>query len=342
MSGFSQLQPYADAGSLMGGVREQRAVLKNIQADAFRSGSQSQIIAQAAEANSGADVDNDQEQDVDLNQRADAETQRTVTINAVTGTNANAANFNSNYLQQFIAGADAADFLARATSNLAQEQGGGQSAYTELTDFQGTASDAYNVYDQRGDVIQLFDVDLTATVDNTTVATDPANAYNQARYRTIEAQLQNQNAEAIFTSGQAQGRADNPVTQEAVANAGTADNDLAQDLGITMSVNHVDLVEELDLSRLESAALSPRTTSLMVGLNADGGSSGAINSSAASQEQAHAQSGAGGVDRFGNVTENGGRSGNNVGSAAAAGNAGSASIDNTESTEVLNSITITI
>ena len=34
----------------MGGVREQRTVLNNLQADAFRSGAQSQLIAQAAEA----------------------------------------------------------------------------------------------------------------------------------------------------------------------------------------------------------------------------------------------------------------------------------------------------
>ena len=349
MSGFTSITPYTDAGSLMGGVREQRAVLNNIQADAFRSAAQAQNITQRAEANSGADVDNDQEQDVTLNQTADAMTERMVTINAVTGTNANADSFNSNYLQQYLAGADASDYLARATSNIAQQQGGDQDAYSELVDFAGTGSDAYNVYDQRGDVSHTFDVDLSATVVNTTVADSVANAFNQARFRKISAQLMNQNAEAIFTSGQSQGTLDSPVTQDSTANAGTADNDLEQGLGIQLTgpaANHVDLVASLDLSRVESASLSPRTTSLIVGENAAGGSSGAINTYAASQEQAHAQTARGGVDRFGNVTENGGRSGNNVGiialNGAAAGNAGSAAITNTESTEVNNSISITI
>lgn len=335
MAGFSALQPYTDPGSLMGGVREHRATLNRLQADAYRDASQTQQIDQDARAFSGAEVNNDQSQTADIDQSADAMTTRTVTIQAVTGTNEHAANFEFNYLQHYIAGVDAEEFLARASSNEAQAQNAGQFAASELADFQGNGSVAENVLDQRADVEQQFDVDLTATISNTTVADDVANAFNQARYRLIEANLADQMAEAIFTSGQSQGTLGNPVEQTAIANHGKASNsnDLMQDLGIRMPHGTVDLEAEFDLSRFESATLSPRSTDLLINLNkGDTGVSGAVNSSASCQEQAHRQNGAGGADLRGNTTENGG----------IAENIGTANVEHTEDTIVNNSISVIV
>jgi len=333
MPGFTELTPYADPGSLMGGIREHRVVLNNLQADAYRTGNQAQTINQSAKAYSGADVDNDQEQDADIDQTAIAEASREVTINAVTATNPYASAFNFNYLQRYIAGVNAGEFLARGASDVVQSEGGSQVAYAELTDFDGVQSDAFNVLDQRGDVVQGLDVDLTATVTNTTLADDVGDAYNQARYRTIEADVSNQSAQAIFSNTQKQGTAANPVVQVAGANGAQAGNDRHQDLGINMPANSVDLVATFDLSRFESSTLSPRTTSLLVGMNeGDTGVSAAVNSSGAWQEQAHDQAVVGGKAESGEVTENGG----------IATNTGDAAVSNTEDTSVTNSITITI
>jgi len=324
--------PYSDPGMLQGGVREHRAILNNLQADAFRSASQSQDTAQAARAFSGSDVTNAQTQPADLDQTATADNTKTVTIGAVEGTNANAGAFNFNYLQKYIAGADANDWLARGAANIAQDQGGDQSGFAKLNDFAGVASDAANDLTQNAQVTQLFDVDLSASLSNTTIADEPGNAFQSARFRTIEANLNDQSAQAIFTSGQRQGSAGDPVSQVAVADGGNVDNTVAQNATIVQTGNNVTLTGTFDLSVDETAPLSPRTTDLFVRMNELAGANSAINSSAASQEQNHVQSGAGGVDENGSVTENGGT----------ASNSGTASALNTESTTVLNSISIQI
>ncbi|MDP6354287.1 MAG: hypothetical protein QF473_04260, partial [Planctomycetota bacterium] len=136
--------PYSDPGMLQGGVREHRAALNNLQADAFRSASQSQGTAQAARAFSGSNVTNTQTQSVTLSQTADASNSKAVTIAAIVGTNAAAAAFDFNYLQRYIAGADAADFLARGAANIAQEQSLDQGAFGKLNDFGGVESVAQN------------------------------------------------------------------------------------------------------------------------------------------------------------------------------------------------------
>ena len=324
--------PYSDPGMLQGGVREHRAILNNLQADAFRSASQSQDTAQAARAFSGSDVTNAQTQTASLSQTATANNTKTVTIGAVEGTNASTAGFNFNYLQKYIAGADANDWLARGAANIAQDQGGDQSGFAKLEDFTGTDSDAANSLTQNGQVTQLFDVDLTATLSNTTRAGESGNAFQEARFRTIEANLNDQSAQAIFTSGQRQGGAGDPVSQVAVADGGDVDNTVAQTATIVQTGNDVSLTGTFDLSVNETAALSPRTTDLFVRINELSGSNSAINSSAASQEQNAIQSGAGGVDEDGNVTENGGES----------SNSGTASASNQETTTVQNSISIQI
>ena len=320
--------PYSDPGMLQGGVREHRAILNNLQADAFRSASQSQDTAQAARAFSGSDVTNSQTQTANLSQTATANNTKTVTIGAVEGTNANTAAFNFNYLNKYIAGADANDWLARGAANIAQDQGGDQSGFAKLNDFAGVDSDAANNLTQNAQVTQQFDVDLSATLSNTTIANDPGNAFQEARFRTIEANLNDQSAQAIFTSGQRQGGAGDPTSQVAVADGGNVDNTMAQTATVVQTGNDVTLTGTFDLSVNETAPLSPRTTDLFVRMNGNS----AINSSAASQEQNAVQSGAGGVDENGNVTENGGT----------ADNQGTATASNEESTTVTNSISIQI
>jgi hypothetical protein len=320
--------PYSDPGMLQGGVREHRAILNNLQADAFRSASQSQDTAQAARAFSGSDVTNSQTQTANLSQTATANNTKTVTIGAVEGTNANTAAFNFNYLNKYIAGADANDWLARGAANIAQDQGGDQSGFAKLNDFAGVDSDAANNLTQNAQVTQLFDVDLSATLSNTTIANEAGNAFQEARFRTIEANLNDQSAQAIFTSGQRQGGAGDPTSQVAVADGGNVDNTMAQTATVVQTGNDVTLTGTFDLSVNETAPLSPRTTDLFVRMNGNS----AINSSAASQEQNAVQSGAGGVDENGNVTENGGT----------ADNQGTATASNEESTTVTNSISIQI
>jgi hypothetical protein len=320
--------PYSDPGMLQGGVREHRAILNNLQADAFRSASQSQDTAQAARAFSGSDVTNSQTQTANLSQTATANNTKTVTIGAVEGTNANTAAFNFNYLNKYIAGADANDWLARGAANIAQDQGGDQSGFAKLNDFAGVDSDAANNLTQNAQVTQQFDVDLSATLSNTTIANDPGNAFQEARFRTIEANLNDQSAQAIFTSGQRQGGAGDPTSQVAVADGGNVDNTMAQTATVIQTGNDVTLTGTFDLSVNETAPLSPRTTDLFVRMNGNS----AINSSAASQEQNAVQSGAGGVDENGSVTENGGTAENN----------GTATASNLESTTVTNSISIQI
>lgn len=330
--------PYSDPGSLQGGVREHRAILNSLQADAFRSASQAQNTGQAARAFSGATVTNSQAQTANLSQTVTANNTKLVTIATTQSVNAHADNFNYNYLQSYIAGADAADYLARGAANVAQDQGVDQSAFAKLNDFEGDDSVAQNTLTQTAQVEQTFDVDLTATVSNTTMASDVGHAYNQARFREVGVDLKDQSAQAIFTSGQRQGTADAALSQVAVSdgagdtNGYGVDNNLTQTGTVTQTGNSVVLEGQFDLSVDESNTLSPRTTDLYVHINSLGGTNSSINSSASSQEQAMVQSAAGGVDEDGNVTENGGL----------AHNTGASDLWNQEDTTVQNSITITI
>ena len=335
MGAISSQFPFTDPGSLMGGVREHRATLNGLQSDAFRSASQAQNTGQAARAFSGSNVTNSQAQTVRLSQLAIAENHQQVTIHAVEATNPAVDDFNFNYLQRYIAGADANDWLSRGAANIAQDQGGDQSAFARLHDFDGNDSTAYNTLSQDAHVDQRFDVDLTATVSNTTTADEEGTAYNQARFRTIGAELGNQSAQAIFTSGQRQGYFDAPVTMVAVADGADADNTLTQKARIQQLRNDVNLEGDFDLRRNETGVLSPRTTDLFVNMNAHdklGDTTSAINSSAASQEQGMVQSAAGGVNEDGQQTENGGF----------AMNDGASKEVNDESTTVTNSISVQI
>jgi hypothetical protein len=109
-----------DQGTLSGGVRQHEVVVNRLEADAFRSASQSQQGDVNATAFSGGNSDPDLRQDEDLNQTAVARNFRFITISPVTSTNANAGAFDNNYLQEYIANADAQDLLSRGASQIAQ------------------------------------------------------------------------------------------------------------------------------------------------------------------------------------------------------------------------------
>jgi hypothetical protein len=285
--------PFTDPGSLMGGIREHSVKLDGIQADAFRSAVQSQNAGQAARAFSGAAVENENTQTADLSQDATATTTKNVTIDPVIAANPAADDFDFNYLQRYIAGADAANLLARGALNIAQDQGGDQSAFARLNDFDGNVSTANNALTQDAGVDQTVDVDLVGTVDVQTVS-DPVNAayaWDQARFRTIEITEQNNSAQAIFTSGQRQGHATAPVAQVAVSDGGDSDNVLTQDATVLQG-GDVDSVTTFDLTLADEETLTPRSAELLAWLK----NNSAINSSAASQEQALVQSAAGGVN----------------------------------------------
>lgn len=238
-----------------------------------------------------------------------------------------------NYLQEFIASADASEFLARGAGNVAQSQGTDQSAFAKLVDFQGVGSTGYNDLDQTESVTQTFDVDLETTITNTTVANNNLSPWNVSRFRTIEALQNNSSAQAIFTSGQQQGTADGALSQVAVADGADSDNTLVQSATVNYvgsgGGNGVHNTATFTMTRNEQTApLSMRSTNLLAEVQ----NNTAINSSAASQEQAIVQSAAGGVDEDGNVTENGGT----------AQNLGGSTATNTDNMIVQNSVSMLI
>lgn len=321
--------PFTDPGSLMGGIREHQVKLEGLQADAFRSAAQAQNAGQAARAFSGADVVNVNSQSADLSQEATASADKTVTIDAVEALNPSATEFNFNYLQRYIAGAEAADLLARGALNLAQDQGADQSGFARLWDFDGNVSTALNELTQDAMADQVVDVDLSATVTNTTLASsvDNADAFGQSRFRTIAVSEEDKSAQAIFTSGQRQGSVAAPASQVAVSDGGDVENVLDQSAVINQG-GDVLATALFDLRRDETGDLSPRSTELLAWMK----NNSAINSSAASQEQVLVQSAAGGVNEDGQQTENDG----------VATNSASTSAVNSEATSVRNEQTILI
>ena len=112
-----------------------------------------------------------------------------------------------------------------------------------------------------------------------------------------------------------------------------ADNDITQDNGITSSNNRVDLLGSFDLSRFEIGNLSPRSTNILAAMNANPNHIiSAVSKSTASQDQNHLMDAGAGEDEGIVVSENNGR----------AKNTGNASMDNTESTTVNNSVSLLI
>jgi len=318
---------------LQGGVREQRAIMNHLLSEGFRSASQSANTDQAARAFSGGNVNNDQTQQENLTQTVVTNNRQQITIQSVQATNANAANFDFNYLQRYIAGASAEDYIAKAGSQVAQDQNGSQDALAKLSDFSGIDSDAGNDINQQATTTQNFNIDLSATVSNTTIANEVGSAFNQARFREIEGSVGDLQAQAVFSHGQRQGSASNPVTQRAIADGGDADNDITQSALITSAGNNVDLIGSFDLRKFEIGDLSPRSTRVLAAMNADPNHIiSAVSKSSASQEQNHLMDAGAGEDEGIVVTENNGL----------AKNTGSATTTNNESTTVNNSVSLLV
>ncbi|MDP6353868.1 MAG: hypothetical protein QF473_02115 [Planctomycetota bacterium] len=248
------------------------------------------------------------------------------------GAVSNVFGISDNYLQQYISSASASDFLARGAANVAQDQGGDQSGFAKLNDFSGSDSSSDNSLTQTGDVSQTFDVDLTVNPSITnTGGSSNVDAFHTSRFRTIESRLEDSSAQAIFTSGQRQGSGSDPFTQVAVADGASVDNTLNQTATVTHvgnGTNGVRNTATFNLARTQGADLSFRSADLLSEI----ANNTAINSSAASQEQAITQSGAGGVDEDGSVTENGGL----------ADNQGTSTATNTDNVIVVNSVSMII
>ena len=229
-------------------------------------------------------------------------------------------------LFSYLAGSDAADDLSRAAANAAQDQGGDQSAFARVENFEGTGSTSYNNLTQAAQATQTFDVDLDSIVINTTVAVHSETFFNEARFRRAEVNDIDNSAQAIFTAGQRQGAADDVFAQTAVADGGDADNTLTQTATLVQSGNVLtDSTHNLDR---HETYLIPRSTDVIARIEGNS----AINSSAASQEQNLMQSSAGGANDDAAVTENDGT----------AQNLASSSASNTDTVTVANSISVLI
>ena len=317
--------PYSDSAQLQGGVRNHRAILNNVQADALRSASQDQTTSQAARAFSGSNFTNSQTQTASLAQTATATNIKGVQIDAVTGTNANANGFNHNFLEGFLTGIEVTDHLARASANVAQNQGGDQSGQTRFRDADGNFGTAQNTLTQNVSADQQFDVDAVQSNAVLIGNGDVGDAFHQSRFREIEGSFNGLTSEALFTSGQRQGSAATPFVQAALADGGIVSNVLNQNATLDQTNNNVDLLGGFTFGGNLSGPLAPRTARFIIHQD----DLVTRNQSAASQEQAIRQDSGGGV---GSVTENGG----------AANNTGTSSLSNDESTAVTNSISAAV
>jgi len=298
--------PYNDTGQLMGGQRNHKVELDNLQSDVFRNANQTQDIVQAARAYSGSDVVNNLTQDEEIRQDGYALNKKEVEIEPTTVANV-PANFNFNYLQRVLTDYDAADYLSRGVANLSQNQHTGQNAFARLMDFDGIPSFAQNNLYQMEDVYQTLQADLDVDV---TIHQTPATLKN-ARFREIFADVDNQDAQAITSIAQRQGYQSsggvpNPSVQAAAADGAIAENNLV-DIANANQDTLVTLDGFIDLRRVPVPALTPRSADLSVTMNDDtDGAHRAINSNSACQEQVLVQEASGGVEEAGYPTENGG------------------------------------
>lgn len=198
------------------------------------------------------------------------------------------------------ANTEQSEFLARGSAHIAQNQGGNQDAFAELNNFAGADSTSFNSLNQSAQVTQTFDVDLTTTVLNCTLANN-FGAFHGARFRELYSTDDNNAAQAIFTNGQRQGSAAERILQNAIANGADADNTrtMTATLSQTGDVRHTGII---DMTRKEQVALTPRGVDILARYAANS----AQNTSAASQEQSQIQNAAAGINDAANTTENGG------------------------------------
>ena len=308
-SSLSNVTP-PDTGNLMGGVRNNQVTLNDLSAEFMRDAQQNQDVFQTSRAFSGAVNTNNLTQTEEVSQNGTAANVKDVIIDPP-AKNPNIPDaFNYKYLNKVITDVDAANYLARGLANSQQDQLAGQSAFASLWDFDGNLSDAVNNLYQ--DELVEQKLELTEVVTHVEVP-QPDHVWNNARYRIIDLDAENHDAQAILSAEQRQGYTvadpslqgnpnfDAPVTQFGSADGAIANNNLSQSVA-NKQTNTVLMENTYDLRRDPAGELTPRTTDIMINI----GDNRAINSESAVQSQALIQQANGGVDETGQMTENGG------------------------------------
>jgi len=310
MSSFTQVPPYSDPGSLFGGVRRRVAEILGLQADVFRQASQNQSISQSGRAFSGAQVTNEMTQTTTLSQDATSENTKNIIIDDADSDSADIpAGFNFNYLQKNLTQIKASDFLSRSILNLDQRQRAEQTGYSEGTDFQGNPSIVTNTLTQDGSVTNQT---ATSRVNNNIVAQRDPDTENAARFRETIVDVRNILTEVGTNAVQEQGSQEEPSVQVGRANGGVTNNTLNQNTSGTQS-NNAYTQNTIDVSETSpNQTLTPRSATVIVRIENDV----VRNYGSAVQNQGILQVAEGGVDEYGNPTENGG-SVHNVGNSTA-------------------------
>lgn len=310
MPSLTQVPPYSDPGSLFGGVRRRVAEILGLQADVFRQATQNQSIGQSGRAFSGAQVTNEMTQTTTLSQTATSENTKNITIDDADSDPSDIpAGFNFNYLQKTLTRINAADFLSRSILNLDQRQRADQTGYSEGVDFQGNPSVVTNTLTQDGSVTNQT---ATSRVNNNIVAQRDPDTENAARFRETVVDVRNILTEVGTNAVQEQGSLQEPSVQVGRANGGITNNTLNQNTSGTQS-NNAYTQNTIDVSETSpNQTLTPRSTTVIVRIENDV----VRNYGSAVQNQGILQVAEGGVDEYGNPTENGG-SVHNVGNSTA-------------------------
>ena len=295
---ISQLSPYNDPGSLQGGIRSRIAEIFGIQADVFRSAAQDQSVGQSGRAFSGAQVTNEMTQAEVLNQTANSENTKNVTI-ADANPTVVPSGFNYNYLEQALTQIDAGNFLSRSILNLSQRQHADQDGFAKGTDFQGNPSVVTNTLTETTETNQT----ATSRVNNNIVAKRDPDVENAARFRETVVDLRDILTEVGTTASQDQGSPEDMSVQNGRADGGVVNNNLNQTTTGTQTNNSF-MQNTIDVSEEGvNNTLTPRSATVLVHIENDV----VRNYGSASQTQGLLQIAEGGVDEFGNPTENGGQ-----------------------------------
>jgi len=310
MPSLTQVPPYSDPGSLFGGVRRRVAEILGLQADVFRQATQNQSIGQSGRAFSGAQVTNEMTQTTTLSQTATSENTKNITIDDADSDPADIpAGFNFNYLEKTLTQIKASDFLSRSILNLDQRQRADQTGYSEGTDFQGNPSVVTNTLTQDSSVTNQT---ATSRVNNNIVAQRDPDTENAARFRETVVDVRNILTEVGTNAVQEQGSLQEPSVQVGRANGGVTNNTLNQHTSGTQS-NNAYTQNTIDVSETSpNQTLTPRSATVIVRIENDV----VRNYGSAVQNQGILQVAEGGVDEYGNPTENGG-SVHNVGNSTA-------------------------
>ena len=294
---FASTAPYNDPGQLFGGIRQRVTDLRSIQADTFRSASQSQGVTQSGRSFSGAVTTNDLTQRETLTQNAESTNTKTIIIDDANPSSV-PTGFNFNFLEKALTQVSARDFLSRSILNFAQEQIVNQDGFAAGRDFAGNPSIVTNTLTQDETVNQ----NATSRVQTTIRSLRDPDVENNARFREALVDVSDSLTEVGTVASQNQGSADNMSVQSGRADGGIVNNFLNQNAVGTVNNNSFQQ-NTIDIS-VDGAnnTLTPRSQTTLVRIENDH----VRNFGSASQTQGLFQIAEGGVDEFGNPTENGG------------------------------------